>query len=402
MLALQRKPKLHSNPFAFFTSSLPQALIHAYYKRRKESANVWITCLDTETARTSDGGKIKFLLVPIIAEIMHISVPDRHTFEELDFEDVWLTSDTIVPGDGSSICRFSDLIGMDLFSCVPELGVIQSHRPGVASPIRNLREYWFKADVDLAEEEINFAAQLASTFEPLWAHEDREHLQMHILAWFLTMKEQIADGTRLLQWLSEHGTALELCGPTTTEQNEHSKLCELQRLYEIHDVLTSWSIEIEDIRYLDSSIDDGKVLRRRNDYKKKRKEIGEIRDRKREEWLGRLAAEKAKRSVLATWLFQNASDSEADDEDEEEDVAMDESTDAEDPESAGPWNNGDPASGASQTEDTEMSPARPSELDQRIQDMEPAGELNKVSDDVILEDACEADELDMDEGVEDM
>lgn len=406
--ALQRKAKLHWNPFAFFTSSLPQVIMHAYYKRRKESTNVWITCLDTTTITTLDGAGVKFLLVTKVTEIMELSIPDRHTFEDLDFEDVWMTSDSIVPGGGSSICRFGDLVGMDLFTGVPELGVIQCHRPGVASPIRNLREYWFEEDVDLTNAELNFAAQFASTFEPIWPDEDRECLQMHIFAWFLTTKEQIPDGSRLVAWLAENGASLLAESSTATDPTE-TKLRELQRFYEINDVLSWWSIEVEDIRYLDSSIPEEKVERRRKDYKSKRKEIKKIRDQKRADWLGRVAAEKAKKTklpVLLTWFAreresmesESGPESEDDNEEEDDDVSMADSEDSGSDQSDAEGSESD----ESQTEDTEMSPPRPSELDQRIKDMHYVRELDEDSDDVILNDVCEDDELDIDEGIEDM
>lgn len=286
-LALKRKPNRHSNSSIFFTSSFPQSIVHADWKHRCEAKNVWITCLNTTTARTPNGDLVKFFKVPVITKLMKIKLPDRHAYEELDFEDVWMTCDIVIPGDGSSIGRFDDLFRRGLYRCVPELKWIRSFSAGVASPMRNLREYWFKEDAeDLTEEEFNFAAQLAALFEPIWSHETSEYLQMHIFAWILTMKEQGADLPGLSTWLARYGTRSFTNSPQHgTGEREQSELCEVQRFHDINDIVGSWSVKIEEIQHLDPSISEAKVKKRRQDYRSKIGDISATREDKRVTYL---------------------------------------------------------------------------------------------------------------------
>lgn len=67
-------------------------------------------------------------------EEMRITLTEGHTFEVLDVEDVYVTSDIVIPGEGSSNASFSALQDADLCACVPELGVIRDGIAGVASP----------------------------------------------------------------------------------------------------------------------------------------------------------------------------------------------------------------------------------------------------------------------------
>lgn len=210
ILALQRK-LVADNAFIFFTSSFPQVLSHAIYKNRKEP-NVRIICLDTWTATTAKGLKVAFYPIKDIRELMGINLTDGHVFEPLDFEDVWLTTDIVIPGSGSTAVSFLTLLDSGFCKCVPEIGVIKSTgAAGVAAPIRVLREYWFnqeyKKTITLMDKHFNLAAKLAAAFEPVIRSESANLVPMHIFAWFVSMMDPDGDNNETLEWLSRYGNS---------------------------------------------------------------------------------------------------------------------------------------------------------------------------------------------------
>ena len=156
------------NPFIFTTSSLLLALQHAI-RKDKNKENVQIVCIDTEHARTPEGETIHFeQATDVMNKLSTVSLKARWTSLEIDYSGVWVATDTIVPGYGSSVVSFQTLKETGLFHLYIELDVINRRsKPGLEKPVADLRNFWFASSKDLSHKRIALAAKLASTFQPV-------------------------------------------------------------------------------------------------------------------------------------------------------------------------------------------------------------------------------------------
>ena len=202
--ALLGKKELAGNPFVFFSSSLLNVIQHAHVKDKKES-KVRISCIDTRTASTPAALPALFRAVPQVMEELGIEpLTAGWTYLEMDFSDVYVTSDIVIPGVGSSFISLKQLQDCRFYDLYPALGMISRRgNPGLETPLRDLRDFWYEAEQDLSYAEINLAVQLAIAFQPVKAVED-PYVPGHLFSWFLAFKAQSLSGDRFGQWLDAY------------------------------------------------------------------------------------------------------------------------------------------------------------------------------------------------------
>lgn len=197
------------NPFLFTTCSLLYAIQHAIDKTRgKAQSNAYIICIDTKTCERPDGGDVRFYQADQVMAKYGLPTPKaRWTQQERDYADVWVTTDTIVPGKNSYYVSFDTLKDVGLFKLYPELGhIARSANPGLETPVRQLRRHRYSRERDLRPEQFSLAAKLAAAFEPVKQGVGASPVPPHPLAWFIALKGQQSQGRRLGAWLMTHSS----------------------------------------------------------------------------------------------------------------------------------------------------------------------------------------------------
>lgn len=271
--------KIDDNPYVFFTSSLLYVIQHAISKTRgNKETNAHIVCVDTRTARRPDGQNARFYPAVPTMMLYEMSIPRaRWTYKERDYSDVWVTTDRVVPGEGSYHVAFEKLKAVGLYKLFPEFAFIaRRNKPGLESPVNDLRQLWYKQRRDLPFNEINLAAQLAAAFSPVREEQELVHVPTNLLAWFIALKGQRADGKRLKRWLKSHDSRPQAASASISRTIPC--LSETDRFHQIHEIVSRYNIRVAKIKDADVSVGRARMRMQVEAYKHSKKSSNESRD----------------------------------------------------------------------------------------------------------------------------
>lgn len=195
------------NPFVFTTSSLLYAIQHAIAKTKgRGESNAHIICIDTQTCKRPNGRDIRFHTADYLMNVYGLgTIRARYTQEERNYSDVWVTTDCIIPGKGSYHVSFDELKAIGLYKLYPEFAEVERrNNPGLETPVKGLRKWWYNQQRDLPTNEFTLAAKLANACNPIRGTQPAVDVPNHLLAWFIALKGQRRDGKRLRRWLESH------------------------------------------------------------------------------------------------------------------------------------------------------------------------------------------------------
>ena len=263
------------NPYVFTTSSLLNAIQHAISNTKGGGEkNAYIIWIDTRTCERADGEPVRFHSAIQKMIDFDMSTPRaRWTYEERDYSDVWVTTDRVIPGEGSFYISFDNLKDVGLFKLFPELDVIDRRpKPGLESPVNDLRRLWYRQKRDLPADEITLAAQLAAAFNSVQDRQTCTEVPSHLLAWFIGLKSQRPDGRRLQHWLESHDAHPGSIDPALLGRK--SRLPELNRYYQIHDVVRKHWIGVANVKAVDVRVTRGRMRIQQDYYKDSKKKWG--------------------------------------------------------------------------------------------------------------------------------
>ena len=274
--------KKKGSRFVFATSSLLCALQHAISKSKKEN-RVRIICMDTEMCNRRNRGPVQFISAAgVLRKAKAKNVISRWSSKPLDFSDVYFTTTSIIPGQGSYWISFQSLKNNGLFNLYPELGIINSTgRPGFETPITNLRSLWLETPTRCTVEEIDLAIKIASTFVALRppGEEDCHLVPKHLLSWFLALKVAESQSARLYVRLEQLSSTK--LGIIENETLARSRPVEYDRYCRIRRNIRRLEIERSSVQYLRPDISREEIQRREKAYKKLRHKESSFKSKER-------------------------------------------------------------------------------------------------------------------------
>ena len=220
-------------PFIFFTSSpLFAVQLSAWRSARKvdksgsvtdPDTNVIISTIDTRTAKTFEGHAVVFQSVPRLISAYGLEIRNRGDGEVRGYEDHWIATTTVVPGEVSHYARFSDLVNNGLYDLYPEIQAANDRRdPRPQLTTGDLRKYNFGSDVAhriLLREERVPAARLALCFDHSANGAAQGGKAMgNVLAFVLSLQHRNTRDKALEYWLDDHTE--ESAGVLTGDEDE--------------------------------------------------------------------------------------------------------------------------------------------------------------------------------------
>jgi hypothetical protein len=202
---------VENNPFIFFSSSLLFVLQLADRMKSKRQQNIYITCVDTATATTTGGLPVTFYSVNALLQQFGIEITNRNgTKRQYNHEYAALTP--VAPTAGSRFISFETLISTGLFDLYPQLQDVNNrHNVRLHLAVTDLREFGFSNEQALSKEKIDMAARLAFSFQVCSPSEDTEvndGVEMHLFAWFLSLRKRYKNHATLNTWLESHSALI--------------------------------------------------------------------------------------------------------------------------------------------------------------------------------------------------
>ena len=271
------KNKVARNPFIFTTASPLYAFQHAITKA-KEGHNVHITCIDTSTALNASGKPVQFRSMPKLMEELKMEplTTHRYPYKEMVFTDVYVTTDSIILGEGSTVASWDALLDAGIFGLYPEYAIMsRRHIPGLETPVKDLRNIWLKLCNDLTLKELSLAAKLALKFESLSTREVVD-VPSHLLSALMALKGQNVGGKQFATWLDTYSHP-RTSGDAIGNAIQASAVLEVDRYAELLNVISMRCIPIDQVNSLDTDIPYDHIVGQQKAYNKVVKERNRLR-----------------------------------------------------------------------------------------------------------------------------
>ena len=202
---------VENNPFIFFSSSLIFVPQLAGWMKSKRQQNIYITCVDAETATTTAGLPVTFYSVNALLQQFGIEITNRDgTKREYNHEYAALTA--VAPTAGSLFIAFETLISTGLFDLCPQLQDVNNrHNVRLHIAVTDLQAFGFSTEQALSKERIDVAARLVFSFQlcsPFEATEANDGVEMPLFAWFLSLMKRNKNHATLNSWLESHSALI--------------------------------------------------------------------------------------------------------------------------------------------------------------------------------------------------
>lgn len=199
------------NLFVFFTTSLLFAVQLALYRKALGETGVQIICINADTAKTPKGKKVNFRMVSEMMKECKLQLRNRSDNSLREYADVVAAMECVVPGINARTATLDALIASGLESLYPPFRENRERSdPRLALLVKDLRKYWFRAEIPLTRAVITVAAKVVSAFQ---AHDsEMEKVSIHILTHLLSFQKRKAGDQALADWLKEFADEMIMIG----------------------------------------------------------------------------------------------------------------------------------------------------------------------------------------------
>ena len=179
--------------------------------KSKYQQNIYITCVDTETATTADGLPVTYYSVNALLQQFAIEIKNRDgSKRQYNHEYAALTA--VVPTAGSRFISFETLISAGLFDLYPQLQYVNNrHSMRLHIAVTDLQAFGFSTEQALSKNKIDTAARLVFSFQacsPSKATETNDGVEMHLFARSLSLMKRHENHATLNSWLESHSALI--------------------------------------------------------------------------------------------------------------------------------------------------------------------------------------------------
>ncbi|CAK4032023.1 Hypothetical predicted protein [Lecanosticta acicola] len=271
---LWKKHEFPDNLFVFFTTSLLFALQVALYRKAKGETGINIICIDVDSARTPQGGKVGFQTLTSMMKESALELQNRSDGSVREYSDVVVSMECVVPGKDSRTASLDALVANGLYKLYPPLQeTVQRNDPRLALAMMDLRKYWFQAELPLTKDFITVAAKIAATFQP--SSVQTGNIPTHILTYILAFAKRSVLDPELKNWLGMFAQEIVLLDIDGEEEDEDGNSClgaaftceglpDLQHYRELHVILADQHVH-DNALQVEASID---LLEAKKEYER--------------------------------------------------------------------------------------------------------------------------------------
>lgn len=167
-----------ADQFSSYTTSLLFAIVHAMGRKTREETDIYISIIDTRTAKTVQGDPVEFYYVPQLQQILH--APEWHGWGDSQWPKLmapWFTHEYVAHGTanlGDNALRMvplEELIQHGLYHFAP--GIHDPEQEGEMKKLYHrcvqMRHYWYGSSVAATpfdRRHLAHAVELARLFDP--------------------------------------------------------------------------------------------------------------------------------------------------------------------------------------------------------------------------------------------